>query len=237
MLNIKTVRNPLVTDSTKDSYCFRSSCSQKISTQQLVKEMSNYNSSFTEADLAGMLSVLNTVVTNKLMEGYNIEFPFGSVFPSVSGTCAGIQDSFVLGQGNHQLSFGFLANATTKQAVMAGLKYKQLQPDSSNEARLYRLSSLTDNAKESHELSLSAGKILRLHGRNLTFDFDDAAQGVFLENEDGKNRMERFTRAGSNIIDLPIPDDLAAGDYTVFIVTKPGTNYFTASIGQIVTVA
>lgn len=237
MLNIKTIKNPLVTDPTKDGYCFRSSCSQKISTQQLVQEMANYNSSFTEADLAGMLSVLNTVVTNKLTEGYSVEFPFGNVFPSVSGTCAGIQDSFVLGQGNHQLSFGFTANTATKQTVMAGLKYKQLQPDATTEARLYRLSSLTDNAKESHELALSAGKILRLHGRNLTFDFDDTAQGVFLENEDGKNRMERFTRTGSNIIDLPIPENLAAGDYTVFIVTKPGTNYFTASIGQVVTVA
>ena len=58
MLNIKTIKNPLVTDPTKDGYCFRSSCSQKISAQQLIKEMSNYNSSFTEADLAGMLSVL-----------------------------------------------------------------------------------------------------------------------------------------------------------------------------------
>ena len=237
MLNIKTIKNPLVTDPTKDGYCFRSSCSQKISAQQLIKEMSNYNSSFTEADLAGMLSVLNTVVTNKLTAGYSVEFPFGCVFPSVSGTCSGIQDSFVLGQGNNQLSFGFSASTTTKQAVMAGLKYKQLQPDSSNEARLYRLSSLTNNAKESSELALSAGKILRLHGRNLSFDFDDTAQGVFLENEDGKNRMERFTRTGSNIIDLLIPEDLTAGDYTVSIVTKPGTNYYTASISSTVTVA
>ena len=50
-----------------------------------------------------------------------------------------------------------------------------------------RLCSLQDNAKESPELSLVAGKTLRLHGKNLSFDLDDVAQGVFLENEDEKN--------------------------------------------------
>ena len=199
--------------------------------------MASYNSSFTEADMVGMLSVLGTVMTNKLAEGYSVEFPIGEVYPTVSGTCSGIQDSFVLGHKNHQLTIGFTANNATKQAVSAQLKYKQLAPDATNEARLYRLCSLQDNAKESPELSLVAGKTLRLHGKNLSFDLDDVAQGVFLENEDGKKRMTKFTRAGTNIIDVTIPADISAGDYSVFVVTKPGTNYFTASIGSIVTVA
>lgn len=237
MLQIKTIKNSLVDDPTKDGYCFRSSCSQKISIQELAKEMASYNSSFTEADMVGMLSVLGTVMTNKLAEGYSVEFPIGEVYPTVSGTCSGIQDSFVLGHKNHQLTIGFTANNATKQAVSAQLKYKQLAPDATNEARLYRLCSLQDNAKESPELSLVAGKTLRLHGKNLSFDLDDVAQGVFLENEDGKKRMTKFTRAGTNIIDVTIPADISAGDYSVFVVTKPGTNYFTASIGSIVTVA
>ena len=187
--------------------------------------------------MVGMLSVLGTVMTNKLAEGYSVEFPIGEVYPTVSGTCSGIQDSFVLGHKNHQLTIGFTANNATKQAVSAQLKYKQLAPDATNEARLYRLCSLQDNAKESPELSLVAGKTLRLHGKNLSFDLDDVAQGVFLENEDGKKRMTKFTRAGTNIIDVTIPADISAGDYSVFVVTKPGTNYFTASIGSIVTVA
>lgn len=237
MLQIKTVKNSLVDDPTKDGYCFRSSCSQKISMQELAKEMTSYNSSFTEADMVGMLSVLGTVMTNKLAEGYSVEFPIGEVYPTVSGTCSGIQDSFVLGHKNHQLDIGFTVNKATKQAVSAQLKYKQLSPDATNEARLYRLCSLQDNAKESPELSLVAGKTLRLHGKNLSFDLDDVAQGVFLENEDGKKRMTKFTRAGTNIIDVTIPADVSAGDYSVFVVTKPGTHYFTASIGSIVTVA
>ena len=53
----------------------------------------------------------------------------------------------------------------------------------------------------------------------------------------GKKRMSKFTRAGTNIIDVTIPADLAAGDYSVSVVTKPGSHYFTASIGSIVIVA
>lgn len=66
MLNIKTVRNPLVTDSSKDGFCFRSSCTQTLSLQKLAHEMADYNSSFTEADNLGMLSVLSTVTENTL---------------------------------------------------------------------------------------------------------------------------------------------------------------------------
>lgn len=237
MLQIKTIKNSLVDDPTKDGYCFRSSCSQKITVQELAKEMASYNSSFTEADMVGMLSVLGTVVTDKLTEGCSVELPIGEVYPTASGTCSGIQEKFSLGHGNHQLSFGFTVNNATRQAVSARLKYKQLAPDATNGARLYRLCSLQDNAKESPELSLAAGKTLRLHGKNLSFDLDDIAQGVFLENEDGKKRMTKFTRAGTNIIDVTIPADLAAGDYSVSVVTRPGTTYSTASIGSTVTVA
>lgn len=237
MLQIKTIKNSLVDDPTKDGYCFRSSCSQKITVQELAKAMASYNSSFTEADMVGMLSVMGAVVTNKLAEGCSVELPIGEVYPTVSGTCSDIQESFTLGQKNHQLSFGFTVNNATKQAVIAQFKCTQLAPDATTEARLYRLCSLQDNAKESPELSLAAGKILRLHGKNLSFDLDDTVQGVFLENENGKKRMTKFTRAGTNIIDVPIPTDLTAGDYSVSVVTKPGTNYSTASISATVTVA
>ena len=63
MLNIKTVKNLLITDESKDGFCFRSSCSQTLKTSQLATEMADWNSSFTEADYLGMLSVMETIVT------------------------------------------------------------------------------------------------------------------------------------------------------------------------------
>ena len=35
---------------------------------------------------------------------------------------------------------------------------------------------------------MTSGRMLRLYGRNLSFDIADTAQGVFLENEGGGSR-------------------------------------------------
>ena len=47
MLNIKTIKNVLVTDESKDGFCFRSSCSQSLSQKELASEMADWDSSFT----------------------------------------------------------------------------------------------------------------------------------------------------------------------------------------------
>ena len=113
MLNIKTVKNPLVTDETKDGFCFRSTCSESLNIKKLALEMTDWNSSFTEADYLGMLSVLGKIVVKHLAEGYNIELPFGIVRANVTGTCENIQDGFTLGIGNNIL--GFLINANEEK--------------------------------------------------------------------------------------------------------------------------
>ena len=226
MVQIKTMKNPLVSEKDKDAFCFRSKCSQKITEKELAKEMAAYNSSFTEADNIGILNILNTVVVKHLSKGYSVELPFGSIRPNVTGTCSSIQDSFSLGHGNNQVNIIFSLSDEAKKEIDSKLEYEQLPPDSTGEPRIYRLISLTQNAKESENLDFQKGQTLRIRGRNLSFDFDDSEQGVFLENESGRTRIQNFTRAGTNVIDFPIPAELEAGEYTVSVVTKPGVNYF-----------
>ena len=237
MLNIKTIKNVLVTDESKDGFCFRSSCSQTLKTAMLAKEMADWNSSFTEADYLGMLSVMETIVVKYLAKGYCVELPFGSVRANATGTCANIQDGFTLGTGNHTLGFLFNASDSAASSVKEKLEYRQVPPDITGEAKLYRVTVLQSDASESPVLNVSAGKTLRLHGRNLPFDMEDTAQGVFLENESGLSRLDSYTRRGSNIVDFTVPAGLAAGSYSVSIVTKPGNTYFTANIDSEVTVA
>jgi len=237
MLNIKTVKNVLVTDETKDGFCFRSLCSQTLSQKKLAGEMADWNSSFTEADYLGMLSVMETIVEKYLAKGYSVELPFGSLRASVTGTCANIQDGFTLGNGNHTLGFLFNANEKTAANIRANLEYKQIPPDLTGEAKLYRVTVLNDDASESPNLSVKAGKTLRLHGRNLSFDISDESQGVFLENENGVFRLSVYSRRGTNVVDSPLPASLASGSYSLSIVTKPGSTYFTANIDSVVTVA
>ena len=237
MLQIKTIKNALVSDESKNGYCFRSTCLQSLSQKQLAKEMAEWNSSFTEADCVGMLSVMENIMIKYLAKGYNVELPFGTLRPNVTGTCSSIQDGFTPDTGDHTLGFIFNANESTVTSVKAKLEYKQVPPDITTEARLYRIASLLNDASESDNLRVSGGKMLRLHGRNLSFDITDSAQGVFLENETSYTRIDTYTRRGTNIVDVVIPATLAAGAYTVSIVTKPGSTYFTAKIDSVVTVA
>ena len=85
MLNMKTLKNPLVTDESKDGFCFRSSCSQNLKTAALAKEMADWNSSFTEADYLGMLSVMETIVVKYLAKGYSV------IYDSVINTLRSIE--------------------------------------------------------------------------------------------------------------------------------------------------
>ena len=78
---------------------------------------------------------------------------------------------------------------------------------------------------------------MRIRGRNLSFNYEDENQGVFLENETGLTKIQVFTRAGTNVIDLPIPSELAAGEYTVSVVTKPGSFYYNNSYTVSINVA
>ena len=237
MVQIKTMRNPLVTDKDKEAFCFRSKCSQTLTEKQLAKEMAAYNSSFTEADNVGILNVLNTVVVKHLSKGYSVELPFGSIRPNATGTCSSIQDSFSLGHGNNQINIIFSLSDEAKKEVVSKLEYEQLPPDTTGNPKIYRLISLTQNAKETESLDLQKGQTLRIRGRNLSFDFDDSEQGVFLENETGRIRIENYSRAGTNVIDFPIPSELETGEYSVSIITKPGTMYFDASFGLTVKIA
>ena len=236
MLNIKTVKNPLVTEESKDGFCFRSSCSQSLKLKKLAVEMADWNSSFTEADYLGMLSVMNSIVTKYLAKGYSVELPFGTIRTNATGTCGNIQDGFTLGVGNNTLGFLFNANEETLANVKSKLEYRQIPPDSTGEAKLYRITVLNDDASESSNLSVTAGKILRLHGRNLSFDITDEAQGLFLENENGFTRISVYNRRGTNVVDAPVPAEIAPGSYTVSISTKPGQSYFTATLDSVISI-
>lgn len=226
MLSIKTIKNALVTDEDRNGYCFRSSTSQTLSLEELASEMANYNSSFTEADFLGMLNVQKAVAVKYLAKGYSVELPFGTIRPNATGTCAGIQDSFSLGNGDNQISFILKMSEASAGEIISQLEYRQIAPDVTGTARIYRLCTLNADASENDSLALSPRGKIRIHGRNLSFDFQDEKQGVFIENETANVRVTEFSRAGTNIIDAVLPDGLADGTYNVKIVTKPGNSYF-----------
>lgn len=235
MLNIKTIKNHLAGED-KDGFCFRSTCSQTLTEQQLIAEMTAYNSTFTEADTAGIMAILKTTVFKYLAKGYAVELPFGTLRVTASGTCDGMQASFSPGMGNHAINYIITPSLSLKNHVETMLEYQQILPDPSRTTRIYRLCTLQDDASKSKDLTLAVGSLLRIHGRNLSFDFSDDKQGIFLDGEDNSTRIVKYIRTGSNIVDFLIPTGTTAGSYKVRAVTKPGISYFTADIDTAITV-
>lgn len=232
MLKIKTIKNHLYTDEKKDGFCFRSTPSEILDEKALVKEMVSYNSSFTEADILGMFSVLGTVVEKNIIKGNGVRLSFGTFRANATGTCGAISESFTAGSGNHQIGFLFNPDSNLKKQVESSLEYEQVLPDSTQEGKIYRICTLDDDAKEIPLAELSANGKIRLHGRNLNFDSSDIEQGVFLENENGKTRITSFDRKGSAIVDFRLPSSVSAGEYSLFVMTKPGKTYCTASSAE-----
>lgn len=237
MMMIKTVKNPLIKELSKNGYCFKSNCSTVISLEQLAKEMVNYNSTFTEADNIGMLTVLKDVVKSNLAKGNAVVLPFGVLKPSVSGTCSSIQGSFSLGGGDNLCSISFTLDEETKKEIESKLEYKQVPPDSASEVRIYRVLLLKDDASEASDLNVKTGNTIRIRGRNLSFDIEDLQQGSFLENENTVTRISKYVRRGSNIIDFFVPEELTAGTYSLSVVTKPSNSYYTSSFAETIEIA
>lgn len=148
MLQIKTIKNHLIAGKEKEAFCFRSVASQTLDENALIKEMLSYNSSFTEADISGLFSVLGTVVNKYLAKGYNVILPFGALRANATGTCETINTSFSQGTGNHQIGFIFNPSEKTLSEVNKNLEYKQVLPDSTKEGKIYRISGLDDDARE-----------------------------------------------------------------------------------------
>lgn len=80
MLNIYAYQNSLKVSDGKDKFCFRSVVDQIIDSEQLIKEIVNYNSTITEADIRAVLSVLDDRVKHFVNLGYKVELPFGYMF-------------------------------------------------------------------------------------------------------------------------------------------------------------
>lgn len=87
--------------------------------------------------------------------------------------------------------------------------------------------SILNNGKESDVLEFASGSMLRIKGKNVSFDADDEAQGIFLVASDKSEiRIASYNRIGSSVIEAYIPSGTAAGAYEVKLVTKPGSERY-----------
>ena len=230
MVEIRTLKNYLIKDEDKDGYCFRSTTNQMLSQNDLAKEFSNYNSTITEPDALGMLSIENIIVCRYLRMGYMVELPWCWIYARANGTTDNPDGMFSPGSGNHRFNIIVEMKKDALLSIVDDVEFKQLESDFLGDPKIMQLLTLDDSANELKSHKAKAGASIRLRGHNLKVDLADAEQGVFLVTGNTLTRLTKYTRVGTNIVDAVISQTIASGTYTVKVVTKPGTNRYAEHI-------
>ena len=227
MVNVYTYQNSLKVSEGKDKFCFRSVVDQTLDNEQLIKEIISYNSTITEADVWAVLSVLNDRVKHFVNLGYKVELPFGYVYNKANGTVPKLNDGFVPGTGNHKISTVFKFKDDAAEEMVKGAAYKLAGSGYVLLPVIKGMYSILADGKESETLNFAPGAMLRVKGKYVSFDASDEAQGVFLIAADkSENRVARYNRIGTSVIEAYVPAGLAAGSYEVKLVTKPGAERY-----------
>ena len=232
MVQIYAYQNSLKTGEGKDKYCFRSVVDQTMDNEQLVKEIISYNSTITDADARAVLSVLNDRVRHFVNLGYKVELPFGYVYNKANGTVAKLNDGFIPGKGNHRITTVFKFKEDASSEMTKDASYKLAGSGYVQFPSIKEISSILPNGTESENLDFSAGAMLRIKGKNVSFDAEDEIQGVFLVSSDTtETRISNYNRIGTNVLEAYIPS-VAAGSYEIKLVTKPGTERYEKAVSS-----
>ncbi len=235
MINILLSNNSLKTAKTK--YCFRSSIDQTLNTDDLVNEIVKYHSSFTEADARAMFTVLGEKVKEYANKGYKVELPFGYVYVSANGTANSTNEGFTPGESDHRFTARFSFKSDAVSEMTTNPEYRLVGTSYVIKPEIQSIVSFLDTGKENTELEVTAGAIVRVKGKYLSFDSTDDKQGIFFVSDSGEVRFTKYHSIGTNIVDAYVPSDIASGSYKIKIVTKPGVDrYEESTFSEVITV-
>src|SRR5574344_404666 len=201
MLKIATQKNYLQKDSSKNQFCFRSIVSQVLTTEDLVQEIINYNSTITEVDANAVMTVLGTLVPRFTAKGYIVELPFCNVYTKASGTCSSIRDSFSAGTGDNKIESVIELTEKADKRIVENAVYEIVSSSYVCDPRINEIWAILDDSSLSSDLNISAGAQLHIYGNNLSMDLSDEKQGIFFVKGEVSVRAVRYSRAGSNVID------------------------------------
>jgi predicted histone-like DNA-binding protein len=178
-------------------------------------------SSLTEVDVLGTIDALSSRVRAALMEGYRVRIEGLGTF---SLSAQGLVDSDQVRLRPEQLDVVFRPDPALRRHVRAHAELRR-------EVAVLPAPTIlgfTDAASERRD-AYTAGNIGLLEGRQLKFDPDDPAQGVFFVDADGHEvRAMIYARVVDTEVHFFIPETLA-GPQELLVRAQPR---FTSEIRQ-----
>ncbi len=203
----------------KGKYVFMSENMATFTLDQLVTKMAEFNTTLTKADALAALNVMQSIVMEKVKEGYSVQTPFGIFFACAGGT-ADIKDAEFLPEEkstNHAVRMRFRPNRELSADVSRNTVIERV----SNAVKSRVYIDTVSNADGKADSPIKVGDTICIKGEYLKFEPETESHGIFLSDGETEHRLSYYTTITSGTICARVEADIPAGTYSLIIRNKP----------------
>ncbi len=209
-----TLRENALTPEPED-YTASVTPTRTVTLSDVVKRMVAQGSSITSADIFSTFDNFQKAIESLLLEGANINLPFGNYSTSIKGVFKGAGDSF--DPTRHQINPVINPSNELRQIYSQGVTTKKLE---STEI-LPNLVEYKDFNSGATNSTVTPGGMAQIMGHRLKFEDDDEQQGIFIINQD--NNSQKVAVVGENKpsrLMFMLPADLEKGEIQIEVRAK-----------------
>jgi hypothetical protein len=190
-----------------------------VEVHELVEIMAAGRTAISGIEIEGCFRLFAEEFIKLVADGKLVKTPIGSFYLSANGTLDSKNQPFAPGDSSrdHGFSIHYLPDKDTDTAIKRQARWVQVE---SFGTRTPAIDDCTVIGRYPGE-SVRAGDILRIFGRRLKFDAADPDCGIFLENEEMRERCSVYADITPSKLIAAIPANLPSGRYTVLVCTKP----------------
>lgn len=222
MLKYSLLKNNLST-ADKSPYIPKTYLGGTLDTNQTIEAMA-YGSTATKADIKAILENMDRVIIEHVSQGRAVNIGCCTLRPVVKGGFQNPSEAF--DPGKHSIGVAVTINPqlekkVTLEARTMKIPFKKTQPT------LYQVTNLSTGS----ENQIKEGDLLILTGESLKFDPMDLQQGVFLESNEGIQRVQTYSSVKSKEVTFLVPTGMETGkDYRLMVKSVFGSEIRTGEL-------
>ena len=184
---------------------------------EVIDRMIERGSTVTEADILSVMSDFQGAIQSLMQEGANVTTPFANFSTSIRGVFLGATDNY--DPTRHHISTNLQPGNELRRFMKGNVTAQKEEGRFTGPKPLQFIDS---NSGENNSI-VTAGGLGILVGNRLSFDPADPEQGIYFIAEDGTQvKVEVIGHNRPSNLTFIIPDNLAAGDYTILVKSKAG---------------
>jgi hypothetical protein len=192
---------------------------RQVDLEEVISRMIERGSTVTKADILSVMEDFQGALESMLSEGVNVNTPFANFSSSIRGVFDGATDSY--DQTRHQIMSILQPGKRIRAFYRSGIS---TQKEEAQTKEPNPVDYIDNNSGERNSV-ITPGGMATLIGNRLSYDPEDAQQGVFYVNGDGSEiRVEIIGQNKPSQLMFVTPASLASGDYELEIRNKPGNS-------------